>query len=91
MTRKEIEDILAQTDRWGTNYQPYLYEMADFLEQVNHKCGLKSLKVVSPDSIEFTTKKPLTPSLAFELGQLVWDGYPEDISDTQTNFVLWWD
>ena len=91
MKRNEIYKILEQSDRWGVNSQPYLEEIADYLERVDKACGLVHLEVLSHASIAFRTRSPLTPSLAFELGLMMYDGEPESIRDDQTNFVLWWD
>ena len=91
MTRNEILDRLGESDRWGVNYQPDLDEMVDFLAEVSEGCGLRDLRVEARDMLSFRTARPLTPSLAFRLGRMMFDGLPEEIDDRQTHFTLWWD
>lgn len=83
------EEILAKlkegSDRWGVNFQPRAEVIAEFLS----KLPLKHLEAQGA-SLEFETEEPLTPSQAYTLAQFGQEA-PEDISDNQTYFWLWWD
>jgi len=91
LTNEQILEALEKSERWGTNYQPDLEDIFTFLKEVNEKCGLINVEAVD-DTLDFTTFKPLTPSLAFKMAWLLsCDGAPEEIEDDQTHFTLWWD
>lgn len=86
MTRNEIERELGYSDRWGINSQPELEYVVDVFETM----PITKIKVIDDATIEVETYRQMTQREAFAFCNLHFDD-PEEITDDQRKFQLWWD
>ena len=86
MTLDQIDTILSQSQRWGTNRQPDQHIVLEFLTK--HEWPVSSIDV-DDDTLVIQVTRPLTVEQAVELGKNL---RPDEFDDYGDNsYRLWWD